>query len=155
MVVVGALFGPGNAFTGRATGRCNAVDSLTVQRMEPLWSGCRLAANVITDKNVKACIDACVECAQTCEFCAQQCIDAGDADMAKCIKLCLDCAALRLLCVSLLARGSEESRRLCELYAEICERCAEECERFDDETMRACAQTCRAAAEACRQLSAA
>lgn len=112
-----------------------------------------MASTLIQDENTRHCIDACVECAQAAEVCARQCIEAGDPQMADCIKLCLDCSAIALLCVSLLARGSADAGRLCEVCADICERCAEECERFDDEVMRACAQACRAAAEACRQLA--
>lgn len=74
--------------------------------------------------------------------------------MAAYAKLCLDCAAICALCVTLLARSSGWSDQVCRLCAEICEACATECERFDAEACRRCAKACRRCAEACRDMAA-
>lgn len=44
-----------------------------------------------------------------CEACAKDCASQGNADLAGCINLCLDCATLCQACIPLLARGSEFS----------------------------------------------
>ena len=47
---------------------------------------------VLAPERVKACLDACAQCMEDCEACAQHCMQSGDAGMAECARLCLDCA---------------------------------------------------------------
>lgn len=72
-----------------------------------------------------------------------ECAEGGDAELAECITLCLDCAALCQTCLPLQAGGSSSSAPLSRICADACDRCARECERTG---MTESAEVCRRAA---------
>src|SRR5258708_7399903 len=110
-----------------------------------------MATQLVTDK-VKAALDAVSDCVQTCEACAQQCMN--DPSMLDCARTCLDCATVYSARVVLLARESKFYPAFCRLCADICGACATECEKYDVEHCRVCARVCRRCAEECRRLAA-
>ena len=69
-------------------------------------------------ETLEACISACLDCLQECEYCATACLTEDPAMLAECIRTCRDCADTCSLCAHLLARNSD-------LQAEICP-----CRRF-------------------------
>jgi hypothetical protein len=111
-------------------------------------------ANVLVEQTNQAGVDACADCQQACEACNYNCC-LNDGEMAECGRLCLDCAAICQLFVTLLARGSGLAAELCHLCAEACDACAAECERYDMEYCQRCAEACRRCAEQCRAMAAA
>jgi hypothetical protein len=102
----------------------------------------------------QTCIDACVRCAQACEHCASACLhEANAAELAECVRLDRDCAALCWLAAAFLSRGSPYVEDLCRLCAAYCDLCATECGRHEPEHCRQCAAACRHCAEECRRMS--
>lgn len=102
---------------------------------------------------MEKCIDNCFEAAQACEWCADECIQMGDEDMARCIELCRDVADLTTMHARFMARNSNYSPQLAQACAGACEECAEECERHDAEHCQVCADVLRDCAETCRQMA--
>jgi hypothetical protein len=106
-----------------------------------------------------AAIDALTDCAQAC-------IADTDADlseqniteMAKCIRLCLDCADVCTATIGVTSRQAEYdvdvAKPLLEACTAICRSCGYECERHAHmhEHCRICAEACRRCEQACREL---
>ena len=108
----------------------------------------------MSHQKFKTCIDACNACAAECGHCSTACLEEQDIKMLKrCIQLDRDCAAICLLAVDAMARGSEFVNKICALCAEICEACAAECEKHSHmEHCKNCADACRKCAEECRTM---
>jgi hypothetical protein len=98
------------------------------------------------------CLENCFEAAETCEWCADECLD-EDMDMANCIRLCRDVADIASLHARFMARESGYSENLAEVCAGLCEECAEECERHDHHHCQVCADVVRECAESCREMA--
>ena len=103
----------------------------------------------------ESCIEACQACAVACSHCAGACLQEADvAQMARCIALDLDCAALCELAAAAMARGSEHAQAICALCAQICDDCGDECAKHTAMAhCRACADACRRCAGECRRMS--
>lgn len=99
------------------------------------------------------CIDNCLEATQACEWCADECIELGDPEMSRCIRLCRDVADIANLHARFMARGSAYEAELAGICAELCEDCATECDQFDHEHCRVCADVLRRCAESCRDMA--
>ncbi len=102
-------------------------------------------------------IDACRACATTCLACADACLaEASPSEMAPCIRLDLDCAAICDATAAILLRGADSalSQRTIETCLAFCRACAAECERHAGahDHCRLCAETCRTCADACESL---
>ncbi|MCU4753855.1 four-helix bundle copper-binding protein [Halobacteria archaeon AArc-curdl1] len=98
------------------------------------------------------CMDNCLEAAQACEWCADECIGMGE-EMARCIRLCRDVADLTTMHARFMARNSDYSSDLAETCAAACEACADECEQHDHEHCQVCAETLRECADSCRDMA--
>lgn len=77
----------------------------------------------LVDNRTEQLINVLAHCVAKREACANDCASQGNADLAGCITLCLDCATLCQAFIPLLARGSQ------------------------------CAEAGRKTAEACRQIA--
>lgn len=100
------------------------------------------------------CISACNDCADACDHCATACLQEPNVkDMARCIQLDMDCAAVCRLAASYMARGSEFAQELCGLCADICDECAKECAGHEMDHCQQCAEACKRCAQACRQMA--
>jgi hypothetical protein len=109
----------------------------------------------MTEQLNQSCIDACNACADACDYCASACLNEGNAsEMAKCISLDIDCAAICRLAAGYMARGSRFSMELCQVCALICEACGEECAKHLAGHCQECAEACRNCAEECRSVAA-
>jgi hypothetical protein len=109
-------------------------------------------ASILVAENSKVTVDMLSECIQACQACNYRCCE-GSTQMGECGRLCVDCAAICELTLTLLSRGSRWSARIAELCAEACDSCAAECSKFDDEYCQQCARSCRACAEQCREMA--
>lgn len=95
-------------------------------------------------------IQTLIDCARTCEQCAQACLDEKNvAMMAHCIELNRDCADICYLAARLLERDSEIAHKYLVVCEEMCRLCAAECGKHDDEHCKRCAEACLRCAEAC------
>ena len=101
------------------------------------------------------CIEACQQCTTACDVCSVACLEENNvAEMARCIKLDMECAAICRTAVAAMARESEFCKAICQLCADICEACAAECRQHHHEHCQQCAQACENCAQACRTMAA-
>lgn len=106
-----------------------------------------------------ACLQAALDCAQTCGACADACIAEPDPHpLARCIRLNLDCADLCTAVAKILNRQTEPDRTIARAAIEACGiaciACADECDRHAARLQhcRISAEVCRSCAEACKRL---
>jgi hypothetical protein len=98
-------------------------------------------------------------CANTCTQCADACLlEQNVNELAKCIRLNLDCADLCEAASRVISRQTEYdanvTRPAIEACIRACRSCADECGRHADhmDHCRLCAEACRQCATACQQL---
>lgn len=98
------------------------------------------------------------QCRQVCTLCADACLSEDMvAELRRCIRLNLDCAALCAVSAEILGRQTEGDAQVIaatlDACAAACDACAQECERHAEmhEHCRTCAEACRRCADACRQ----
>jgi Domain of Unknown Function (DUF326) len=102
----------------------------------------------------RSCITACEECADACDHCATACLaEPNVAEMARCVRLDMDCAQICRLAAGFMARGSELAAQACQACADVCEACGEECARHKNDHCQKCAEACRRCAEECRRMA--
>ena len=105
----------------------------------------------MTNQQFKKCIDACIECATTCNHCAVSCLEEKEVQyLTKCIRLDLECAVICRSAAELMSLNSSYSKDVCQLCATICNACAQICEQHANmgmEHCRECAEACRACAK--------
>lgn len=108
-----------------------------------------------------ACIEACLDCAQTCGACADACLgEANVAELTQCIRLNQDCSDLCAATAMVASRqtGSNPGvvRRLLETCAEACRHCGDECASHAGHMAHCavCAAACRACEATCRTAAA-
>jgi len=104
-------------------------------------------------------IDALSDCAQACTACADDCLSEQNVqELAKCIRLDLDCADVSTATLRVVSRQTEYdanlTRPLLEACAAACRSCGEECMRHAEmhERCRVCAEACRRCEQACDEL---
>ena len=103
----------------------------------------------------QSCIDACNACADACDHCSTACLKEPNVkDMAQCIRLDMDCAAICRLAAGFMARGSEMTKQACRMCADVCQACGDECAKHKHEHCQQCAQACRRCAEECMKMAA-
>jgi hypothetical protein len=105
------------------------------------------------------CINACYDCAQVCNICADACLsETSAANLVRCIRLNLDCASICQATGEVLARQTDMEpsivRALLQACIEACRICAIECERHgaNMEHCRVCAAECRRCEQASRNM---
>jgi hypothetical protein len=105
------------------------------------------------------CIDAVLDCSQTCTACADACLGERDlTELVSCIRLDLDCADICDITARVLSRRTgadgQLTRAVLDACIQSCQLCAAECERHaaHHAHCRVCAEACRQCEEACRAL---
>ncbi len=109
------------------------------------------------NQSYQICIDACLECAATCDYCASACLKEQNVnEMTKCIQLDMECAAICRTAAQFMSLESEHANAICQLCADVCNACAEECNKHDEmDHCRICAEICFHCAEECASMAAA
>lgn len=105
-----------------------------------------------------ALVQALIECARTCDMCADACLNEQDVKMlARCIKLDLDCAEVCYEAVRLVQRNSEITQQFMSVCEKVCTMCYEECNKHRSmhEHCAICADACRKCADACKNFQSA
>ncbi len=109
-----------------------------------------LIHNIMENKKIENCIDACETCADACETCSTE--NKGKAGMETSEKLCIACADA---CNALVAASKTDSNldvlfKKCE---DACNACATECEKHSDmKHCKECADACRKCAAECKAM---
>lgn len=103
------------------------------------------------------CIEACFDCAHSCNACADACLGEQHIDMLRrCIRLNQDCADICIASGNVLSRQVAPDPQLLRAQLEVCLiaclKCGEECAKHAKmhEHCRVCAEACRACAQACQ-----
>lgn len=100
------------------------------------------------------CIDACIECMNTCNYSYVSSLKEYDlASLRESIRLDRECADICSFAVQAMTRQSPFVAEILRLCAEICERCAEERSKHQHNLCQECIAACRNAALACRLIS--
>ena len=100
-------------------------------------------------------IDSLNQCSLDCVHCANACLDEQNAkDLARCIRLDLECADTCTFNAKMLAANSEFSSDFLNICAKVCDACGDECEKHAShmEHCSICAESCRKCAEECRSI---
>jgi hypothetical protein len=87
----------------------------------------------LQNTNRQSCIDACMRCAEACEFCATSDLkeEQDIKMMASCAQMNRQCAAVCWTSAALMSMDSQFAKQFCNLCEDICDVCAQECERHD------------------------
>lgn len=114
-----------------------------------------MSDRILQIEKYQSCIEACFECAESCEYCATCDLREKDVKMlTRCIQSNRDCANICLTAVAFMSRDSDYAKQICKVCAEICDACAQECEKHTDmDHCQKCAQICRNCADECRRMS--
>ncbi len=86
-----------------------------------------------------AAMNAITRSIEICEWCADQCIAEGNANMAECIRLCEDVSELGEASQVLLSRKSNYSTPVVQTLAQAMQACAQECSRHTQAHCQDCA----------------
>lgn len=108
----------------------------------------------VLSKEMKKCIDACVECEKVCMETIMHCLHhGGEHATPEHIGLLKDCAAACRVSAELMSTNSRFHKEMCSLCTKICNACADECEKFDEKFMKDCAKACRDCAKSCEKMA--
>ena len=105
----------------------------------------------IHEKCAEACLDCAKECNQGFHHCFKQ-VQAGKADHAKAMHMCVDCGEVCSTAGKLVARMSPLMTITCLACAESCEACIAECEKMNDPGMKETIASLKACAASCREM---
>jgi hypothetical protein len=102
---------------------------------------------------MEQCIQACLDCYQTClRESMNHCLEAGGKHVEpEHFRLMTTCAEMCRTCAHFMLSDSPLHQRTCATCAEVCEACAKSCESVGD--MDDCVQACRRCAESCRSMA--
>lgn len=106
-----------------------------------------------------SCIEECLDCGASCTACADASLSEPDArEMARVIRLCLDCAEECHVTGRIVTRQTSPDRNsmraIVQACAAACAACADECDLHaaHHEHCRLCAEVCRRCKQACDDL---
>jgi hypothetical protein len=102
------------------------------------------------------CADACSDCAKECNQGFHRCdkqVQAGKAEHAKAMHLCVDCGEVCSTSAKLVGRMSPLMTITCQVCAESCEACIAECEKLKDPGMKETIESLKKCAASCREMA--
>ena len=97
--------------------------------------------------------DAIAHAVQVCEWCAFQCVQLGDREMAECIQLCEDVSELGETALSLIPRQSRFTQQHLQTLQGALQACAQECSRHHHAHCQECAQVLPDAVQTIQQFN--
>jgi hypothetical protein len=108
------------------------------------------------------CIDAAVDCAQSCTACADACLSENEVgDLRKCVRTCLDCADVCATTARVLSRhtgyDANLTRAVVTACVTACAACVDECRQHATQCdhCRICADVCGTCRQRCQEALAA
>jgi hypothetical protein len=107
-----------------------------------------------TNPELKACIEACLGCYQSCQSLAlTHCLQEGGKHVEPGhFRLMMDCAEICRTAATLMMNGSPYHPDVCGTCAEICRACGESCKELGG--MEECVRACETCAESCERMAA-
>ena len=88
---------------------------------------------------------------QVCEWCANQCLELGNPNMAECIRLCEDVSELGEVALTLLPRNSRYTQPHLQTLQNALQACAQECSQHQHAHCQECAQVLPEAIQSLQQ----
>lgn len=110
-----------------------------------------LALQDVETTQQRAAVDAIARAIQTCEWCADQCVQLADPNMIECIRLCRDVSDLGETALALLPRNSRYAQSVLSTLEQAVQACGQECGRHSHAHCQECSQVLGRAAEAIQQ----
>ena len=110
------------------------------------------------DKVHEACLEACSDCARTCDETFHHCymlLAEGKKEHARSLHLLSDCAGFCALSACMIAKHSPLMAYSCGACADACATTAAEVEKFDSPPMMAAAKALRTCEKSCKEMVAA
>lgn len=101
-------------------------------------------------KEYRSIIESCRETASECKACTAAIISNGGNK--ECEKICLDCAAICELCVTLGESKSLFFKQAIELCITACKKCIDVCNDVNNESCNNCVQQCRICIAECQSI---
>jgi hypothetical protein len=107
-----------------------------------------MATTTPASHRLDECIEACQQALRACHACAAaDVLERGD--MAACVLVNLDCAAICAATLAALERRSVHHGDFCALCAHLCRACAAECAKHDHAHCQRCREACERCADSC------
>ncbi|MFD1588371.1 four-helix bundle copper-binding protein [Halorientalis brevis] len=100
-----------------------------------------------------AAMNAITRAIEICEWCADQCVAEGNANMAECIRLCEDVSEIGEASQVLLSRKSNYSTPILQTLNQAMQACAQECSRHNQGHCQDCASVLGQSLNAIQQLT--
>jgi hypothetical protein len=103
----------------------------------------------------ESCAEACSDCEKECNQGFHHCfkeVQAGKADHARAMHLCVDCGDVCSTSAKLVARMSPLMTFTCQACAESCEATLAELEKLNDSGMKETVESLRKCAASCREM---
>jgi hypothetical protein len=100
-----------------------------------------------------ATMNAITRAIEVCEWCADQCVAEGNANMAECIRLCEDVSELGESSQVLLSKKSNYSTQVLQTLEQAMQACAQECSRHNRAHCQDCASVLGQSLHAVQQLT--
>ncbi len=99
------------------------------------------------ENNRAALISSLINCALSCEKCAELCLSQNEKEITNCITLTYDCADVCMQAVKYVQRKSPITQQYIKICGELCRLCAEKC--CQHQIGVSCAEACIKCAEQC------
>lgn len=100
----------------------------------------------------RAAVESIARAIQTCEWCADQCVQLGDPNMTECIRLCEDVSELGEAAITLVPRRSRYAGQVLQAFQQAVQACGQECGRHRHDHCQECAQVLGGTSESIQQL---
>ncbi|QVK18692.1 four-helix bundle copper-binding protein [Mycoplasmatota bacterium] len=102
------------------------------------------------ESEYQICIDFLNDCAQACNECLDECLNAPDLkDRGELIKNLVECEIHAQMTVGFLTRKSKHAKKMALICAHLAEVTAKECENFNDVCTKMTQQVCLESASMC------
>lgn len=99
-------------------------------------------------------VDSIARAIQTCEWCADQCIQDANPSMIECIRLCEDVSELGETLLTLVPRNSRYAQSVLQTFEQAVQACGQECGRHQTNHCQECAEVLGRTAQSLQQFQA-
>ena len=101
----------------------------------------------------RALLDSIAQAVETCEWCADQCIQLAEPNMIECIRLCRDVSDLGRTALAFLPRSSPYAQSVLRAFEQVASDCGRECSHHQHAHCQECAQVLPDAVQTIQQFN--
>lgn len=121
--------------------------------MQPTEQAMDLRFQDVASPQQRAASDAIAHAVQVCEWCARQCVQLGEPEMADCIQLCEDVSELGETALTLIPRQSRFTQQHLHTLQQAMQASAQECSRHHHAHCQECAHVLPDAVQTIQQFT--